>query len=115
MKRWIAAIGFALLFSGAAAGDPGAAPEVDAAATWASLEQKIDADLERKIDVHTERALRHHLANAEALRDVRGCDFATAPPEAGSVSASERHLRLTACLARRRAAEGLVAANPNPD
>ena len=116
MKRWIATTALALLFSGAAAGDPGNAPSVDTTAAWAGVEQQADANLERTLrdqDASVERALRNHKASAEALRDVGDCNPASSEPGSGAVSATERHTRLTTCLAQRRANEGLVAGNPN--
>jgi len=116
MRRWIATTALALLFAGAAAGDPVNAPSVDTTAAWASVEQQADANLERTLrdqDASVERALRHHKASSEALRDVGDCNPAHSASGSGAVSATERHTRLTACLAQRRANEELVAGSPN--
>lgn len=113
MTRWIAMIGSALLLAGVAAADPASIPTIDDGAHWASIEQEVDAELQREIDLRLERALRHHTATAEAMRDVGDCDPVRFAAATRGLSATERHHRLTACLAQRRVTEGLVAAKPD--
>jgi hypothetical protein len=111
MRRWIATVAVALLSAGAAAADPPAASSPDLAAEWEGVAGRVDRQLDSGLDAKTDSALRHHKAAAEAGRDAAGCNHVLASPAAQRASASERHRRLTACLAQLRARDEALARN----
>jgi hypothetical protein len=99
----------AVLFAGAAAADPPSLPSPDVSADWESVANRVDEKMDSALDGKTDAALRHHKVAAEAGRDAAGCSHVIATPEAKALSASERHRRLTACLAQLRIRDEMLA------
>jgi hypothetical protein len=112
MKRWIATVAVGVLFAGAAAADPPEVPAPDLAAEWEDVARRVDQKMDTELDAldaKTDSALRHHKAAGEVGRDAAGCNHLVAPAAAQGASASERHRRLTACLAQLRARDAMLA------